>query len=131
MPRALIIAMLLAVAGCDDAPQRVAARGPASSGSAAAPSLIDDPPGTLTCAALATAIADSSLMVPGVVDGVVKSSGTADAPVADAAQRLGAAYAVAISSAGTDQEPDAVAAVGAAASDMSSVCSDSGLETVG
>jgi hypothetical protein len=125
MPRALIIAILLAaVAGCDNAPEQVVAPSPP-------PILIDDPPGTLTCAALATAIADSSLMAPGVVDGVVRSSGTADAPVADAAQRLGAAYAVAISSAGTDQEPDAVAAVGAAASDMSSVCSDSGLRTVG
>lgn len=92
---------------------------------------VDDPPGTLACAALAQAITDSSLMTPGVVDGIAGASATADAPVADAAERLAVAYVSALTAAGKDTEPDAVAAVGAAASDMSNVCSDSGLQTVG
>ncbi|WP_127504458.1 hypothetical protein [Actinoplanes solisilvae] len=130
MSRIWIVIAVIALSGCDGAAPQEAAPAPASS--PAAPSAaVDDPPGALTCAALATAIAQSSLMVAGVVDDVVRSSATADAPVADAAERLGVAYAKAVSAAGTEQEPDAVAAVGAAASDMSSVCSDSGLKTVG
>lgn len=130
MSRLLITAILLvAVAGCGSAPEQPVTPSPPTS--VAASTGADDPPGILTCTALAASIAESSLMVPGVVDEVVRASVTADAPVADAAQRLGAAYATAVSAAGTDQEPDAVAAVGAAASDMSSVCSDSGLKTVG
>ncbi len=92
---------------------------------------MDDPPGTLACAALARAIAESSLMNAGVVDGIVRAAATADAPVADAADRLATAHASAVTAAGAESEPDAVAAVGAAASDMASVCSDSGLQTVG
>jgi hypothetical protein len=131
MSRIWIVIVLAALSGCGgDPPQEVAPspRAGAESSSAAA---VDDPPGTLACAALATAIAQSSLMTPGVVDEVVRSSVTADAPVADAAERLGAAYTQAVSAAGTEREPDAVAAAVAAASDMSSVCSDSGLQTVG
>ena len=126
--------VLTAASGCGGDPPRATPVPPATSAvapSAVAPSAVDDPPGALTCAALATAIARSSLMTPGVVDEVVKAAATADAPVADAAERLGVAYARAVSAAGTEQEPDAVAAVGAAASDMSGVCSDSGLRTVG
>lgn len=104
---------------------------PALSPSIEASTVEDDPPGSLACAALDKAIDESSLMQAGVVDEIVEASVTADAPVNDAAERLRAAYGKAVSSAGTESEPDAVAAVGAAASDMSSVCSDSGLRTVG
>lgn len=92
---------------------------------------VDDPPGTITCARLAAAITDASLMTPGVIDEIARTSATADAPVADAAQRLVTAYADAAAAVGTTMEPDAVAAVSAAAADMSGVCADSGLQTVG
>ncbi|HET6478561.1 MAG TPA: hypothetical protein VFG35_00765 [Actinoplanes sp.] len=124
---ALITALLLT--GCGTPEQAVTPAPTASSMSVSAS--VDDPPGSLTCTALAATIADGTLMTPGVVDDVVRAGTTADAPVADAAERLAAAYAAAISAAGSEQEPDAVAAVVAAASDMSSVCSDSGLRTVG
>jgi len=88
-------------------------------------------PGTRTCAALTTAITRATLMDPGVVDRIVAASSTADAPVADAAQRLAAAYARATASRGAAQEPDAVAAVSAAAADMAGVCAESGLESAG
>jgi hypothetical protein len=70
-------------------------------------------------------------MEPGVVDHIATAASTADAPVADAAQRLAAAYAKATTSKGTSQEPDAVAAVSAAAADMAGVCAESGLESAG
>jgi hypothetical protein len=124
-------AALLTAAGCGSSTPEAAAPTVASPAPSGLESQLDDPPGTLTCAALSGAIAASSLMNPGVVDTIVRTSGTADAPVADAAQRLATAYNSAISAAGTEKEPDAVAAVGAAASDMSTVCSDSGLKTVG
>jgi hypothetical protein len=92
---------------------------------------VDEPPGTNTCHRLRVAIADATLMVPGVVDAIVKASRTADAPVADAAQRMAAAYAAAVTAKGSDSEPDAVAAVSAAGAAMSGVCDDSGLDTVG
>jgi hypothetical protein len=91
----------------------------------------DDPPGTATCAQLADAVTAGSLMTVGVVDGIVAASRTADAPLADAAARLGAAYRAAVAAAGKGDEPDKVAAVAAAASDMSGVCAESGLRTVG
>ncbi|MBM2618745.1 hypothetical protein JIG36_24615 [Actinoplanes sp. LDG1-06] len=136
---ALIVAALLAggaSAGCGGAQETPPVTPePVPSTASVVPSVetsvVDDPPGSLACAALAQAITDSSLMNPGVVDGVVQAASTADAPVADAADRLLGAYGKAVSSAGTEGEPDAVAAVSAAASDMSSVCSDSGLQTVG
>ncbi|WP_250035717.1 hypothetical protein [Paractinoplanes maris] len=133
MPRfvPLIVALLL-VAGCSREQQPTQPEPvPPSSAAPSSALPVDDPPGTLTCTALAAAIADSSLMTPGIVDAIVRSSATADAPVADAAERLGSAYASAVAAAGRETEPDAVAAVGAAASDMSTVCSDSGLQTVG
>jgi hypothetical protein len=91
----------------------------------------DDPPGSIACARLADAIADASLMDDGVVAGVAAVSATADAPIADAAERLATAYAEAVAARSTDAEPDAVAAVSAAAADMAGVCSDSGLSTTG
>jgi hypothetical protein len=92
---------------------------------------VDDPPGTITCHKLAEAVANATLMEPGVVDEIVAASSTADAPVADSAHRLAATYASALTAKGSDSEPDAVAAVSAAGADMSGVCDDSGLETVG
>jgi hypothetical protein len=89
------------------------------------------PPGTQTCTELGAAIKAASLMQPGVVDGVVRAATIADAPVADAAQRLATAYAAARASQGTASEPDAVAAVSAAAADMDGVCTESGLESAG
>jgi enoyl-CoA hydratase/carnithine racemase len=99
----------------------------------AAPSVEPDsaPPGTLTCAELGKAIKQASVMQPGVVDRIVAASASADAPVADAAQRLATAYAKAVASKNTADEPDAVAAVSAAAADMDGVCGESGLESVG
>jgi hypothetical protein len=88
-------------------------------------------PGTRTCAALTAAVTQATLMDPGVVAHIVTTSATADAPVADAAQRLAAAYAKAANSLDTAQEPDAVAAVSAAAADMAGVCAESGLESAG
>ncbi|MEV4352372.1 hypothetical protein AB0J83_48590 [Actinoplanes sp. NPDC049596] len=128
------VALALLLAGCaDDGKQPVPA--PVASAtvseSSAASAIADDPPGTLACAALAVAVTDASLMEPGVVDGIVGASGTADAPVADAAAALATAYTQAAAAKGTESEPDAVAAVSAAAADMSSVCADSGLQTVG
>jgi hypothetical protein len=96
-----------------------------------APPAADNPPGLITCAQLAAAIAAGSLMTPGVVDGIANAAETADAPVADAARRLKNSYDQAVAAKNKANEPDAVAAVSAAASDMSGVCADSGLRTVG
>ncbi|BFU46707.1 hypothetical protein [Krasilnikovia sp. MM14-A1004] len=130
MLRSLIAVALLAplLAGCSGGGTAPPATTPSPASASAA---VDDPPGTITCAKLARAIADATLMQPGVVDDIVAASATADAPVADAARRLGEAYAAAVASHGTDNEPDAVAAVSASAAEMSQVCVDSGLETAG
>jgi hypothetical protein len=129
-----VLALLLAVGatGCSaDAPPAAApivASAPSPSASATE---VDDPPGTITCDKLAEAVADSTLMEPGGVDDIVAASSTADAPVADSAHRLATAYASALTAKGSDGEPDAIAAVSAAGADMSGICADSGLETVG
>ncbi|GAB1689675.1 hypothetical protein [Krasilnikovia sp. M28-CT-15] len=120
-----LFALLLAGCGGGSPPP---ATTPAPSSASAA---VDDPPGTITCTKLTRAIADGTLMEPGVVDDIVATSRTADAPVADAARRLGEAYAAAVAAHGTENEPDAVAAVSAAGAEMSAVCIDSGLETAG
>jgi hypothetical protein len=70
-------------------------------------------------------------MIPGVVDGIVNAAVTAAAPVADSARRLKLAYDQAVVAKNKANEPDAIAAVSATASDMSGVCADSGLQTVG
>ncbi|GLY97439.1 hypothetical protein Acsp02_46930 [Actinoplanes sp. NBRC 103695] len=100
-------------------------------GPSADPSATEDEPGTVACGELAAAINDGTLMNPGVVDAIVAASGTADAPIADASARLAAAYVTAKASAGSEGEPDAVAAVSAVAAEMSEVCGESGLDTVG
>jgi hypothetical protein len=135
MPRtspALVLVLAVALlAGCADD----TAPGPAApvSGSAApeVSASADQPPGAIICARLAAAIERSTLMEPGVIDEIERAAGTADAPVADAAGRLAAAYSAAVNASGAPDEPDRIAAVSAAASDMSGVCRDSGLETVG
>ncbi|SNY30401.1 hypothetical protein [Paractinoplanes atraurantiacus] len=129
----LALTVLLVTSGCsgDDEPAPVISTAATVAASSAAAEIVDDPPGTLTCTALAAAVADASLMQDGVVDGIVGASSTADAPVADAAQALAVAYTQASASKGTESEPDAVAAVSAAAADMVQVCADSGLQTVG
>jgi hypothetical protein len=114
---------------------------PVAPGSAAAPggdaegdpsastALVDDPPGLITCGQVVAALRDGTLMDPGVVDRIAAAGSTADAPVADAASALAGAYAAALTEAGRPGEPDAVAAVSAAAADMSGVCADSGLDS--
>jgi hypothetical protein len=95
------------------------------------PVVADDPPGSIACDRLATAVTAGNLMTVGVADEIVRASRTADAPLADAADRLEAAYRAAVAAAGKADEPDKVAAVSAAASDMSGVCAESGLRTAG
>ena len=121
-------------AGCsDDAtppPPASASAAPAQSPAVQSPA-VEETPGLRACGTLWTAVDDGTLMTPGVVDGIVRASTTADAPVGDAAQRLAAAYAAAMAARGMESEPDAVAAVSAAAADMTGVCDDSGLISVG
>lgn len=110
----------------------IGAAGGVSSGGTAGPlAAVDDPPGMITCVRLAVAIKDGNLMAPGVVYDIEKLAGTADAPVADAADRLGRAYDAALAAAGKTDEPDAIATVSSAASEMSDVRADSGLRTAG
>ena len=100
----------------------------ASTGASAVP---DEPPGTVACGKISEAARAGTLMQPGVVTDVYRSTATADAPVADAAGRLQEAYERAVRAQGSENEPDLVAAVSAAAAEMVSVCADSGLETAG
>ncbi|WP_305789207.1 hypothetical protein [Symbioplanes lichenis] len=92
---------------------------------------VDDPPGAIACAMAGTAARAGSFMTPGVVVAIQHASSTADAPVADAAGRLTIAYNAAVRAQGANDEPDKVAAVSAAAAELTSVCGDSGLETAG
>jgi hypothetical protein len=92
---------------------------------------IDEPPGTNTCRLLIAAVNAGTLMQPGVVDAIVDAGGTADAPLADAARRLGAAYIAATAASTGPDQPDKVAAVSKAGSDMAVVCDESGLAAVG
>jgi len=124
----MLLAVLFAVAACSDEP------GPAAVtpvGSPSTSTVVDDPPGSLACGKAVTALRDGTLMTPGVVEDIADTAGTADAPVADAAQRLTAAFAAAVKAEGAEEEPDAIAAVSAAGAEMARICSDSGLETTG
>lgn len=123
----MVVFLTFGLGGCSGSDeQSPGSPTPAPSDSSA---LADDPPGRFTCRNLATAVRNGSLMEPGVVEAIVGASGTADAPVADAAAALGQAYGKALTSHGTLAEPDAIAAVSAAAADMSQVCADSGLDS--
>jgi hypothetical protein len=134
----LICTLGFVLSGCSNADTPAATTPVVPSPAAVSPSValsaggvVDDPPGSLACALLADAVADASLMDDGVAAGIVRASATADAPVADAAERLAEAYTEAVAAHSTEAEPDAVAAVSAAAADMSGVCSDSGLSATG
>jgi hypothetical protein len=143
----VLVGCLSALVACTRTPQPIvspsAGSAPAptasngASGNAAAPTasdgatVFDDPPGSMACGELRDAVTGATLMEAGVVDRIVRYSSSADAPVADSAQRLAAAYAAAVAAHGTDNEPDAVAAVSVAGADMSTICDESGLDTVG
>jgi hypothetical protein len=134
MARKTLIVQLVAVialAGCsgDDEPAQPRAAAEPSAGTSAG--LVDEPPGSIACAGLAAAIKGGTLTTAGVVDEILGASKSADAPIADAADRLKRAYDAAQAAVGNADEPDAVAAVGASASEMSDICADSGLQTVG
>jgi len=122
------------VAGCSDPspePTAAAPSAPGSEPSGAAAAQADEPPGAIACGKAVRAVQDATLMNPGVITDITAATGTADAPVADAAQNLSAAYNKAVAAHDTDAEPDAVAAVSAAAAELVKICDDSGLETVG
>ncbi|GLW30754.1 hypothetical protein [Actinoplanes regularis] len=130
MPRLapfVALALIVGMTGCAD--EKSPGPSPSGPSTIVSPAPVDDPPGLLTCRHLAMAVRDASLMEPGVVQDIVATSATADAPVADAATALGRAYANALVSRDTRGEPDAIAAVSAAAADMSQVCADSGLDS--
>ena len=123
----LVVALVTGCSGPGEAPETPAAPAPSPSASA----VVDEPPGTIACAKISEAARAGTLMQPGVVTDVTRSTATADAPVADAAGRLQEAYERAVRAQGGENEPDLVAAVSAAAAEMVSVCADSGLETAG
>jgi hypothetical protein len=133
MPRSLSAVLLLALfaGGCSRSPLPIVAVSAGPAPVSGGPVAADDPPGTDTCHRLRQAVTGATLMEPGVIDAITAASGTADAPVADSAHRLAAAYASAVAAKGSNSEPDAVAAVSAAGAAMSGVCDDSGLDTVG
>jgi hypothetical protein len=119
-------------------PPRSAASVPSAASAASAASVpsadssaSEDVPGMVACGALASAINDGTIMHAGVVDAIVAAAAAADTPISDAAKRLAGAYATATAAVGTEDEPDAVADVSAVAADMSDVCGESGLDTVG
>jgi hypothetical protein len=91
----------------------------------------DDPPGTRACAKASRALRDGTVMNPGVVTDITTAAATADAPVLEAAQALAAAYTKAVAAHGADAEPDAIAAVSAAAAELTRICAASGLEVAG
>lgn len=130
MTRLLPVCAALAVAlaaGCSDSPSP----SPSTAPSPSAPAVVDEPPGALACGKIGEAARAGTLMQPGVVTDVNRSTATADAPVAEAAGRLQETYERAVRAQGTEEEPDLVAAVSAAAAEMVTVCADSGLETAG
>ena len=128
-----VVALTVLLVGCsgteEPAPGPPAAA--ASSGETGTVAGPDNPPGTRTCSLLVQGVRNASLMQPGVVDAVVAASRSADAPIADAARRLAAAYASAVAARNTQEEPDAIANVSAAGAEMAGVCNDAGLESTG
>lgn len=130
--RLLVVVLIFALAGCSGrSPEEPPAAPGVSSPAGLDPSATEDVPGAVACGALASAINDATLMNPGVVEAINTASESADAPIADAAGRLSDAYTKARTATGTDGEADAVAAVSLAGAEMSNVCGESGLDTVG
>ncbi|MEV4706453.1 hypothetical protein [Actinoplanes sp. NPDC049316] len=129
------LALAASLAGCSDpAPEAAGptpAPSPAPSPEPSGSAVVDEPPGTAACGKISEALRAGTIMQPGMVTDVSRSTATADAPVADAARRLQETYDRAVEAHGREDEPDRVAAVSAAAAEMVSVCADSGLETVG
>ncbi len=119
--------MMILMSGCSAGKPEAAPPTPSPAVTAAD----DQPPGTLACGQAVAAVDAASLMTAGVVTAIQQAGLTADAPVADAANRLNDAYTAAVAAHGAADEPDKVAAVSAAAADMVQVCRDSGLEAVG
>jgi hypothetical protein len=126
----LVLVTGVPLAGCAHQEGPAAAPTVVAAASPSASDEVDDPPGTVACHRLVAAVKDATLMEPGVVDAIVAAATAAGTRVADSAHRLAAAYAAAVA-ATDDGEPDAIAGVSAAGADMSVVCADSGLETVG
>jgi hypothetical protein len=91
----------------------------------------DDPPGTLACARAARTLREGTVMDPGVVTDITTAAATADAPILEAAQALATSYTDAVAAQGTAAEPDAIAAVSAAAAELTRICAAAGLEVVG
>ena len=116
--------------GCTD-PADVATPPPQTAASSATSAQVDEPPGSIACARAVRAVREATLMNPDVITDITAAAGTADAPVADAAQRLSAAYDAAVTAHDTDTEPDAVAAVSGAAAELVAICGDSGLGPAG
>jgi len=128
----LVLTATLLIAGCSDpAPAPVVAPSETVASSPDGVPSDEDPTGATACSLLKAAVNDATLMEPGVADAIAQAGSEADAPIADAGQRLATAYAAAVTARGKDTEPDAVAAVSAAGADMTSVCTESGLDTVG
>ena len=123
--------LMITLAACttENQPAAEPAIAPATSPSAGIPP--NDPSGTKTCHLLAQAVLNATLMDPGTVDVIVATGSTADAPLAEAAHRLASTYATALAAKGRDDEPDMIAAVSAAGAEMTTICQDSGLDTVG
>ena len=104
---------------------------PTTAATSAAPSPPGDPSGAVACGKAISAVRAATLMDPGVITDIATAAGPADAPIADAAQRLSKAYTAAVAAHDKDTEPDAIAAVSAAAAELVTICNDSGLETAG
>ena len=127
---AIVLLAGLSLTGCSADTAPPASAPPATIATSVEPS-VGNLPGADACRLLRAAVTDATLMDPGVAAAIAGSAADADAPIADAAQRLLSAYDRAVASSGTEGEPDAVAAVSAAGADLTEVCDESGLDTVG
>ncbi|MFI7541520.1 hypothetical protein [Actinoplanes sp. NPDC049599] len=126
----LLVALLTAalLTGCSDPATQ---QPPTAALSAAPATSADDPPGAIACGKAIRAVREATLMNPGIITDITNAAATADAPVADAAARLSTAYTDAVAAHNKNTEPDAIAAVSAAAAELVEICNDSGLETAG
>ena len=128
----LVLPLSVALAGgCTDDPPKQTPPAAATPAVVDGSSSMNDGPGEITCEELATAVEYGTLMEAGVVDTIVTSAKAADAPIADGAAKLGTAYRTATESHGTEEEPDAIAAVSAAGATLMAVCDESAPDSVG